>query len=118
MTFGSFVFQWTTSAHPKSRLGVIASKRIGDAIARATAKRRLRALFIKHADHFIAQADIVIIARFSITQKPFDQLEYYFLHACRQAGLIDKEYGPGKPASLLKRDSEPKDRVNSIDPAP
>jgi ribonuclease P protein component len=55
---------------------VVASKKIGNAVKRAYAKRRLRALFIKKADDL--QDSIVLVAKKDIVDAPFSKLEYLF----------------------------------------
>ena len=51
---------------PVRRLGVIASRRIGNAVARNRAKRLLRETFRNHQDILPPSCDIVLVARPSI----------------------------------------------------
>ena len=55
---------------------MVASKKIGNAIKRAYAKRRLRSLFIKKADDL--QDSMVLIAKKDIVDAPFSRLENLF----------------------------------------
>jgi len=55
---------------------VVASKKIGNAVKRNFAKRRLRALFIKEADSF--SGSFVLVAKKDILDVPFFKLEYLF----------------------------------------
>lgn len=49
------------------RLGVVASKKVGNAVARSRAKRRLRELFRRHPEAFAALGgDVVLVARKAI----------------------------------------------------
>jgi ribonuclease P protein component len=53
------------------RLGIIASRRIGGAVARNRAKRRLRSLFRQREAGPGAALDIVAIAKAEIVRAPF-----------------------------------------------
>ena len=90
LTFVSYVFQWLATERPTSRVGVIASKRVGNAVMRALAKRRLRAFYMRHAHNFNKSVDLVLVARRHLIDKPFKDTETQFLAACRKAGLIDE----------------------------
>lgn len=48
---------------PLRRLGVVASRRVGNAVARNRAKRRLRELFRLEQDNLPASCDLLLIAR-------------------------------------------------------
>lgn len=65
----------TLLGHPNTvghdRLGIIASKRVGNAIARNRAKRRLRELFRRHAAAGVPALDLVAIARTELVTAPF-----------------------------------------------
>ena len=73
-----------------SRLGVVASKRVGNAIYRARAKRLMREIYRKNAQLFVRPVDLVIVARPYLLKKPFAESERDFIYACRQLGLIPK----------------------------
>jgi len=58
------------------RVGFTASRRVGGAVKRNRAKRRMRELVRRHAVHFDKQGcDFVLIARPDILNLPFHQLE-------------------------------------------
>ena len=59
---------------PYSRFGYTASKKIGNAVARNRAKRRMRALATLNASAIWAHTDYVLIARKSILHTPFNKL--------------------------------------------
>lgn len=72
------------------RLGLIASRKLGHAVARNRAKRRLRDLFRRHREAVLAGAgiDIVAIPRREICRAPFADVEADFiatLRRCRHA---------------------------------
>ena len=57
------------------RTGVTASKKVGNAVARNRAKRRMRALFSKlECDHSPSGTDYVLVARHSLVQAAWTEL--------------------------------------------
>jgi ribonuclease P protein component len=69
------------------RLGVIASRRIGNAVVRNRAKRRLRALFRMHQASLPPGCDLLLIARRSLPKASFADLERRFLGALKALSL-------------------------------
>tara|TARA_B100000575_G_scaffold289538_1_gene291484 strand:+ start:1617 stop:2075 length:459 start_codon:yes stop_codon:yes gene_type:complete len=71
------VKQNTATSQPalSYRTGVTASKKVGNAVARNRAKRRMRALFRKlECDHAISGTDYVLVARHSLVQAAWAEL--------------------------------------------
>lgn len=68
------------------RLGLIASRRLGPAVARNRAKRRLRDLFRRHRDVLGpgAALDIVAIPKRELMAAPFSDVEQDFVNALRK----------------------------------
>jgi len=65
------------------RVGVVASTAaVGGAIQRNRAKRRLREVFRHHQTEVPAQLDLLLIARRSLNQLAFAEIEKKFLEAC------------------------------------
>ncbi len=56
------------------RVGFVASKKLGNAVRRARAKRRLRALFLKAAPG-LRPGEYVMVAKPPILEAPFTELE-------------------------------------------
>ena len=70
------------------RLGVVASKKVGNAPERARAKRRLRDAFRRHRAGFTASVDdVVLVARRSILKAPWADVVAELLKLAAQAGL-------------------------------
>ena len=57
------------------RLGIIASRKIGNAVVRNRAKRRIREIFRKHKHIGEPGMDIVVISARKLVRLPFDILE-------------------------------------------
>ena len=69
------------------RLGVVASRRVGNAVERARAKRRLREGFRRLRHGLQGNCDVVLVARRSILSARFSSLESDLLRALQKAGL-------------------------------
>ena len=86
---GSVLMNWAElPVTRKSRLGVVASKRIGNAVVRNRAKRLMRQVFRLHQHDLRVPSEIVLVARNSIAGKPFADVERDYLTALRVAGLL------------------------------
>ena len=68
----------------RDRLGIIASRRLGGAVVRNRAKRRLREVF-REKQHLVpATCDLLMIARAATVDRPITELQTRFSDACRQ----------------------------------
>jgi ribonuclease P protein component len=74
--------------HPGARLGVVTSKKVGNAVARSRARRLLRESFRLHQHELKGPVDLVLVARPSIAGKKFADVERDFLRVVKQAGLV------------------------------
>lgn len=74
----------------QSRVGVITSRKIGDAVVRSRARRLLRETFRLHQHELGRPVDMVLVARASIVGKKFADVERDFLKALAQADLNKK----------------------------
>ena len=78
---------------PYCRFGIVASKRVGNAVTRNRVKRRLRAILANHLTHIKSGFDIVVICRPSAARLAFRSLEAACLHLIRRLSL-QSEPGP------------------------
>jgi len=114
---GSLVFNWKVhgptatiaSAKPPAwprarpagnRLGVVTSRRIGNAVARNRARRLLREAFRLHQTEIQRPADLVLVARPSIARRNFAAVERDFLQCLHRSGLtrLPLPSNPAPPA--------------------
>jgi len=68
------------------RVGFVASKKIGNAVKRVRAKRRLRALFLKMIP-MLKNGEYVLVAKPPIIDAPFSELEKAFKRAIRRLDI-------------------------------
>jgi ribonuclease P protein component len=74
-----------------SRLGVVTSKKIGNAVVRSRARRLLRESFRLHQNNFTRAVDLVLVARPSIAGRKFAEVEQDFVKLLRQAHLAKEQ---------------------------
>jgi len=70
------------------RLGVVASKVIGNAICRARAKRRLREAWRLNRHRFKGEVDVVLVARRSILTAKWGDVTDDLIRLAGKAGLL------------------------------
>ena len=70
------------------RLGVVTSKKIGNAVARNRARRWLRESFRQHQHELVTSVELVLVARPSIAGCDYARVEKDFLTSVRRAGLF------------------------------
>jgi ribonuclease P protein component len=70
-----------------TRLGVVTSKKIGNAVVRSRARRLLRESFRLHQHDLARAVDLVLVARPSIAGRKLAEVEKDFLRVLRQARL-------------------------------
>ena len=75
-------------ADAPSRLGVVTSKKVGEAVGRNRARRLMRESFRLHQHELERPIDLVLVARPSIAGKAFADVERDFLRVLRQAKVL------------------------------
>lgn len=88
---GCLILNWRSGNDRKiSRLGIVTSKKIGNAVVRARARRLLREVYRQHQHEIGGAVDLILIARNSIVGKGCTEVERDFLNLARQAKLLVK----------------------------
>ena len=67
---------------PMTRLGVVASRRVGNAVVRNRGKRIIRRLFFNHRSLLPVGSQLVVVLRLGFNKVSFTQLENHFLESC------------------------------------
>ncbi|MDF3128978.1 ribonuclease P protein component [Kiritimatiellaeota bacterium B1221] len=93
-TVGRYAVLWIRSGEDAcGRLGVVASKRVGNSVARSRGKRRLREWFRLNHHRISGGEDVVLVARYSILKVSQDELnadlETMFSRAGRLQSLME-----------------------------
>ena len=89
LTSGCLLGNWMRIEGPaKSRLGVVTSRKVGDAVRRNRARRLLREAFRLHQHQLTQPVDLVVVARPSISDKTFMEVERDLLQFFRKARLL------------------------------
>ncbi len=70
------------------RLGVVASKVIGNAVHRARAKRRLREAWRLNRHRFHGELDVVLVARRSILTARWQDVNDDLIRLAKRAGIL------------------------------
>jgi ribonuclease P protein component len=71
-----------------SRVGVITTKKLGNAVIRARARRLLREVFRLHQHDLTQPVDLVLVAQRTIVEKGLAAVETDLLAALRRGGIL------------------------------
>lgn len=86
---GRFMLLWCSTGEDAAlRLGVVASRRIGPAVWRNRAKRRLREVFRLNRPNFQGKMDVVLVARRAVVKAAWNDLVDELNQLAGQAGLL------------------------------
>lgn len=86
---GCLIANWLPRpAGSTTRLGLVASGKLGNAVVRNRARRLLREAFRLHQNQLTRPVDLVLVARQSITTKAFSGVETDYLATLRRARLL------------------------------
>lgn len=80
------------------RLGVVSSRRVGGAVQRNRARRRLRSLFRQERPGLARKADVILVARPGCVDAPWNELRADFLRLAEKAGLLRSAPASAAPA--------------------
>jgi ribonuclease P protein component len=94
---GRYMVMWLREGEGASlRLGVVASRKVGNAVQRARGKRLLREAYRLNRHRFSGRCDVILVARRGILAGKWDAIVTELLRLAEQAGLIS-EGGSGDP---------------------
>ena len=85
---GRYMLLWLRHGEGAAlRVGVVTSRKVGNAVYRAKARRRLREVFRRHRAELCGVVDLVFVARASLVNAPWDEVVNDFLRLMDKAGL-------------------------------
>ncbi|WP_053373412.1 ribonuclease P protein component [Paenibacillus sp. FJAT-27812] len=86
---GQFVVYWSKqpTAEP-FRLGVSASKKIGNAVVRNRMRRMIKEIVRHQANRIVPKTDFILIVRKPATEMKMKEMEKSVLHVLKKAGLL------------------------------
>lgn len=77
--------------YPVSRLGITTGVKLGNAVKRNRARRRIRELYRTNEQHLRCGYDIVVVARTRLIYGRYWELERSFLNLMKKLGLLISE---------------------------
>ena len=86
---GRWMVLWLRAGDGASlRLGVVSSRKVGDAVHRNRARRRLREAFRRHRDRFAGEVDVILVARSGVVRAAWSDLVEELLVLAARAGIL------------------------------
>jgi ribonuclease P protein component len=100
---GRYVVLWSRSGEDAHvRLGVVASKKVGNSVARSRAKRRMREWFRLNRHRLTPPEDVILVARRQILEASPSELDRDFEQVFSRAGRLQcSPNSPKEPAPTL-----------------
>jgi ribonuclease P protein component len=88
---GRYMVLWLRRGEDASlRLGVVASRKVGNAVKRARARRILREAYRRNRHLFSGSHDVVLVARRALLSAQWDDVVAELLRLAGGIGLIDE----------------------------
>ncbi|MBD2871748.1 ribonuclease P protein component [Paenibacillus arenilitoris] len=98
---GQFIVYWSKQpAADPFRLGVSASKKIGNAVVRNRMRRMIKEIVRHQASRIVPKTDLILIVRKPATAMKLKEMEKSVLHVLKKAGLLKNG---GKPPGTEKQ---------------
>jgi len=86
---GRFMVMWVRAGEDASlRLGVVSSRKVGGAVQRVRARRRLRDVYRRNRHRMQGPVDVVLIARAAILRASAPEIEQDLMNLAEKAGLV------------------------------
>ena len=87
---GKYMVLWLRKGEGADvRLGVVSSRKVGNAVRRNKARRRIREIYRKNRWQFReGPYDLVLVSRYAIVEAPWDLVVREFLKLAKKAGIL------------------------------
>ena len=86
-----FVVYCRKTGRPVSRLGITTGVKLGNAVKRNRARRRIRELYRTHEGELLSGYDIVVVARSRAIYGRYSEMERCFRQQVKKLGLIPEK---------------------------
>ncbi len=86
---GGLVIYCRKNGRSRNRLGITTSVKLGCAVVRNRARRRLREVFRLHGQELRRGYDVILVARAKTATMPWKELDATFLRLCRRLDLLE-----------------------------
>lgn len=101
---GQFVVYWSKRSNAESfRVGISASKKIGNAVVRNRMRRLVKEIVRHMEGEILPNVDFILIVRKPATTMSYAQLEGSIKHVLRKAGLMKDSKAKTARSALPKR---------------
>ena len=88
---GMLVLYARPNRSDKNRVGITTGKKLGHAVVRNRARRRLREVYRLNEASFKPGYDIVVVARHKCVTADFQKLTHAYLSLAEKAGILQKQ---------------------------
>ena len=89
---GRYMVLWIREGEGASlRLGVVSSKRVGGAVQRNRARRRIREAWRRLRPYFSGDVDVIFVCRGYLLRAPWENVVKEMIWLAEQAGLSSKD---------------------------
>ena len=79
---------WLMRGLPHSKVGVIVTRKVGNAVTRNLLRRRIHAIFATHLSSIEGNRYLVTVLRWRAPEATFEQLENDWLKQARRLGIL------------------------------
>ena len=83
-----FVIYCRKTGRPENRLGITAGVKLGNAVKRNRARRRIRELYRTHEADLVVGYDVVVVARARVIYGRYSELARSFDQQMKKLGLV------------------------------
>ena len=83
-----FAIYCRPTRRPYSRLGITTGVKLGKAVQRNYARRRIRELYRTNEDRLLPGWDVVVVARYRILSGPYAEARRSFLQLMKKLGML------------------------------
>lgn len=97
---GRYMVLWLRQGEGAAlRLGVVSGRKVGNAVLRVRARRRLREIYRRQRARLSGAADVILVARAGLPAARWDDVVWDFEQLAERSGLLKEGKGNPCPAA-------------------